>query len=255
MQNSIVEVSPNTNKCHVMFFPLQERPSQVLISHLIENSLKRVSWSIPLCLCLMLHFKGLCLMHWWRLCVSSYWWIQRVSGVRSGRQALVVQRQGAHCQQSVLQQSAERLRQQVSDRSDGESQQAVFRRSCWTFCLRSFRVCVRSRCWDACMVVDGGTSFEFNDGAIATISMSEEDQLRTVVLENWPQYRMPVRLWGMQVLKTRQNTPMLQLFIKCIFPNQLLSSPNAFGCCFLPPAHKYKFTLHFSTRRSLVSSW
>ncbi|KAM4528651.1 NAD kinase 2, mitochondrial isoform 2-T2 [Odontesthes bonariensis] len=46
------------------------------------------------------------------------------------------------------------------------------------------RVCVRSRCWDACMVVDGGTSFEFNDGAIATISMSEEDQLRTVLLEN-----------------------------------------------------------------------
>uniref|UniRef100_UPI0037E9765E NAD kinase 2, mitochondrial n=1 Tax=Semicossyphus pulcher TaxID=241346 RepID=UPI0037E9765E len=45
------------------------------------------------------------------------------------------------------------------------------------------RVCVRSRCWDACMVVDGGTSFEFNDGAIATISMSEEDQLRTVLLE------------------------------------------------------------------------
>ncbi|KAF7650494.1 hypothetical protein LDENG_00125140 [Lucifuga dentata] len=46
------------------------------------------------------------------------------------------------------------------------------------------KVCVRSRCWDACMVVDGGTSFEFNDGAIATISMSEEDRLRTVILEN-----------------------------------------------------------------------
>ncbi|KAM3873777.1 NAD kinase 2, mitochondrial [Diretmus argenteus] len=46
------------------------------------------------------------------------------------------------------------------------------------------KVCVRSRCWDACMVVDGGTSFEFNDGAIATISMSEDDQLRTVLLEN-----------------------------------------------------------------------
>ncbi|XP_034403246.1 NAD kinase 2, mitochondrial [Cyclopterus lumpus] len=45
------------------------------------------------------------------------------------------------------------------------------------------RVSVRSRCWDACMVVDGGTSFEFNDGAIATISMSEEDRLRTVVLQ------------------------------------------------------------------------
>ncbi|TKS84072.1 NAD kinase 2, mitochondrial [Collichthys lucidus] len=41
------------------------------------------------------------------------------------------------------------------------------------------KVCVRSRCWDACMVIDGGTSFEFNDGAIATISMSGEDQLRT----------------------------------------------------------------------------
>ncbi|XP_049594489.1 NAD kinase 2, mitochondrial isoform X1 [Syngnathus scovelli] len=46
------------------------------------------------------------------------------------------------------------------------------------------KVCVRSRCWDACMVVDGGSSFEFNDGAIATISMSEDDQLRTVVLDN-----------------------------------------------------------------------
>lgn len=33
------------------------------------------------------------------------------------------------------------------------------------------------------MVVDGGTSFEFNDGAIATISTSEEDRLRTVVLD------------------------------------------------------------------------
>uniref|UniRef100_A0A665THY2 NAD kinase 2, mitochondrial n=1 Tax=Echeneis naucrates TaxID=173247 RepID=A0A665THY2_ECHNA len=46
------------------------------------------------------------------------------------------------------------------------------------------KVCVRSRCWDACMVVDGGTSFEFNDGAIATIGMSEEDQLCTVVLQD-----------------------------------------------------------------------
>ncbi|KAJ8347160.1 hypothetical protein SKAU_G00285610 [Synaphobranchus kaupii] len=46
------------------------------------------------------------------------------------------------------------------------------------------KVCVRSRCWDACMVVDGGTSFEFNDGAIATITMSEEDQLRTVILRD-----------------------------------------------------------------------
>uniref|UniRef100_W5N4W8 NAD kinase 2, mitochondrial n=1 Tax=Lepisosteus oculatus TaxID=7918 RepID=W5N4W8_LEPOC len=53
-------------------------------------------------------------------------------------------------------------------------------------CQRGFttKVCVRSRCWDACMVVDGGTSFEFNDGAIATISMDADDALRTVVLRD-----------------------------------------------------------------------
>uniref|UniRef100_A0A8D0G3W4 NAD kinase 2, mitochondrial n=1 Tax=Sphenodon punctatus TaxID=8508 RepID=A0A8D0G3W4_SPHPU len=48
----------------------------------------------------------------------------------------------------------------------------------------SSKVCVRSRCWDACMVVDGGTSFEFNDGAIASILINTEDALRTVVLED-----------------------------------------------------------------------
>ncbi|XP_030422413.1 NAD kinase 2, mitochondrial isoform X3 [Gopherus evgoodei] len=45
------------------------------------------------------------------------------------------------------------------------------------------KVCVRSRCWDACMVVDGGTSFEFNDGAIASILINTEDALLTVLLE------------------------------------------------------------------------
>ncbi|XP_037758594.1 NAD kinase 2, mitochondrial isoform X4 [Chelonia mydas] len=45
------------------------------------------------------------------------------------------------------------------------------------------KVCVRSRCWNACMVVDGGTSFEFNDGAIASILINTEDALRTVLLE------------------------------------------------------------------------
>uniref|UniRef100_A0A673ZN68 NAD kinase 2, mitochondrial n=1 Tax=Salmo trutta TaxID=8032 RepID=A0A673ZN68_SALTR len=50
-------------------------------------------------------------------------------------------------------------------------------------CQRGFWVCVCSRCWDACMVVNGGTSFEFNDGAIATITINEEDQLRTVLLK------------------------------------------------------------------------
>uniref|UniRef100_A0A8C4X3R8 NAD kinase 2, mitochondrial n=1 Tax=Erpetoichthys calabaricus TaxID=27687 RepID=A0A8C4X3R8_ERPCA len=45
------------------------------------------------------------------------------------------------------------------------------------------KICVRSRCWDACMVLDGGTSFEFNDGAIATINMNEEDAICTVILQ------------------------------------------------------------------------
>ncbi|XP_077137756.1 NAD kinase 2, mitochondrial isoform X2 [Ranitomeya variabilis] len=45
------------------------------------------------------------------------------------------------------------------------------------------KVSVRSRCWDACMVVDGGTSFEFNDGAIVTISMDGADALCTVLLD------------------------------------------------------------------------
>nr|XP_033788694.1 NAD kinase 2, mitochondrial isoform X2 [Geotrypetes seraphini] len=47
----------------------------------------------------------------------------------------------------------------------------------------SSKVCLRSRCWDACMVVDGGTSFEFNDGAIASIMMDTEDALCTVLLD------------------------------------------------------------------------
>lgn len=34
------------------------------------------------------------------------------------------------------------------------------------------------------MVVDGGTSFEFNDGAIATIGLHDEDLLRTVILDD-----------------------------------------------------------------------
>ncbi|XP_010217667.1 PREDICTED: NAD kinase 2, mitochondrial-like isoform X2 [Tinamus guttatus] len=50
-------------------------------------------------------------------------------------------------------------------------------------CGFSSKVCVRSRCWDACMVVDGGTSFEFNDGAIASIMIDTEDALCTVLLE------------------------------------------------------------------------
>jgi hypothetical protein len=37
--------------------------------------------------------------------------------------------------------------------------------------------------WDACLVLDGGCSFRFNDGAIATCEMFDEDALRTVELD------------------------------------------------------------------------
>lgn len=56
------------------------------------------------------------------ICVFSYWWVQRVSGVQSRRQTFVLQHQGAHRQQSLLQQSAERLRQQVSEHSSVSEQ-------------------------------------------------------------------------------------------------------------------------------------
>ncbi|XP_064605702.1 NAD kinase 2, mitochondrial-like [Liolophura sinensis] len=45
------------------------------------------------------------------------------------------------------------------------------------------KIQVRSRMWDACLVVDGGSSFKFNDGAIATMEMLEEDALRTVTFD------------------------------------------------------------------------
>lgn len=51
-------------------------------------------------------------------------------------------------------------------------------------CGFTSKVCVRSRCWDACMVVDGGTSFEFNDGAIVSITMDKDDALCTVLLDD-----------------------------------------------------------------------
>lgn len=66
------------------------------------------------------------------------------------------------------------VREPISNRVFSSSRQRGF----------ANKVSVRSRCWDACMVVDGGTSFEFNDGAIATVSLSEEDRLRTVLLDN-----------------------------------------------------------------------
>uniref|UniRef100_UPI00358F1EB1 NAD kinase 2, mitochondrial isoform X2 n=1 Tax=Myxine glutinosa TaxID=7769 RepID=UPI00358F1EB1 len=44
------------------------------------------------------------------------------------------------------------------------------------------RVSVRSRCWDACLVLDGAISFEFNDGAVATLVLNPNNALRTLNL-------------------------------------------------------------------------
>lgn len=126
-------------------------------------------------------------IHESQLSFVSDWWI-RVSGVWSGGRQNVLKHQRAHRQQSILQQSPKRF---LANGSVYLQYPLIL--SCsgvWytrshfkVFLLLLFRVCVRSRCWDACMVVDGGTSFEFNDGAIATITINEEDQLRTVLLK------------------------------------------------------------------------
>ncbi|XP_033109335.1 NAD kinase 2, mitochondrial-like [Anneissia japonica] len=44
------------------------------------------------------------------------------------------------------------------------------------------RISIRSRCFDACLVLDSGYSFIFNDGAMATLETREEDALRTLEL-------------------------------------------------------------------------
>ncbi|ODM94814.1 NAD kinase 2, mitochondrial [Orchesella cincta] len=43
------------------------------------------------------------------------------------------------------------------------------------------RLDVRSRCFDACLVIDGGLSFSFNDGTHATLEVHDSDALRTIV--------------------------------------------------------------------------
>lgn len=43
-------------------------------------------------------------------------------------------------------------------------------------------ILIRSRCRDARLVVDGGTSFIFNDGSEALFELYPEDALRTVIL-------------------------------------------------------------------------
>ncbi len=43
------------------------------------------------------------------------------------------------------------------------------------------RIRVKSRCFDAHLVVDGGLSYIFNDGSEVTMELHAEDALRTVV--------------------------------------------------------------------------
>jgi NAD+ kinase len=44
------------------------------------------------------------------------------------------------------------------------------------------RIEVQSKCFDACLVVDGSLSYKFNDGTKAIIELHDEDALRTVQL-------------------------------------------------------------------------
>jgi len=43
-------------------------------------------------------------------------------------------------------------------------------------------IAVKSKCFDACLVIDGSLSFKFNDGTKAVIEILDEDSLRTVQL-------------------------------------------------------------------------
>nr|CAD7424578.1 unnamed protein product [Timema monikensis] len=44
------------------------------------------------------------------------------------------------------------------------------------------QIIIRSRCFDAVLVIDGRVSFKFNDGTVAKLEIHESDSLRTVIL-------------------------------------------------------------------------
>lgn len=44
------------------------------------------------------------------------------------------------------------------------------------------KITIRSRCRDACLTVDAGISYLFNDGATATLEMHDEDAIKTIEL-------------------------------------------------------------------------
>ncbi|XP_018494362.1 NAD kinase 2, mitochondrial isoform X2 [Galendromus occidentalis] len=46
------------------------------------------------------------------------------------------------------------------------------------------RIEIRSRMFDACLVIDGSLSFVFNDGATAVLEILEQDALKTVAIED-----------------------------------------------------------------------
>lgn len=45
---------------------------------------------------------------------------------------------------------------------------------------------VKSRCYDASLVIDGGVSFRFNDGTCALLQVKDDDGLRTATLVDNP---------------------------------------------------------------------
>jgi len=47
----------------------------------------------------------------------------------------------------------------------------------------SCRLRIKSRMWDACIVVDGSLSFNFNDGSEVELGIHDEDALRCVQLD------------------------------------------------------------------------
>jgi len=46
------------------------------------------------------------------------------------------------------------------------------------------RIEIKSRCFDACLVIDGGLSYSFNDGAKAILEINPDDALKTVELDD-----------------------------------------------------------------------
>ena len=42
---------------------------------------------------------------------------------------------------------------------------------------------IKSRMWDGWLVIDGGVSFQFNDGAVVELSMHDEDALCGVAID------------------------------------------------------------------------